>query len=82
MLSQTIKAQQDDDTKEVMISGTVLDENNEPLPGTNVTIKDVPGLGTITDIDGKFRIKVHLFHRLVFSYIGFDSKEVLVKDTS
>lgn len=81
MLSQTIKAQQDDDTKEVMISGTVLDENNEPLPGTNVTIKDVPGLGTITDIDGKFRIKVHLFHRLVFSYIGFDSKEVLVKDT-
>ena len=33
------------------ITGTVLDENKEPLIGVNIVIKDNPGLGTITNVD-------------------------------
>ena len=38
------------------------------------------GLGTITDINGKYKIKMEPYHRLIFSYIGFDKVEVLVKE--
>lgn len=66
----------------VDVSGLVLDENNEPLIGVNVTIKDMPGLGVITDVDGKFKMKMEPYHWLVFSYIGFDKQEVLVKEST
>ncbi len=34
--------------------------------GVNITVKDVAGLGTITDINGNFSIKMEPYHRLVF----------------
>lgn len=67
--------------QEVMVvTGVVTDANKEPLVGVNITVRDVAGLGAITDIDGKFRIKMEPYHRLIFSYIGFDRVEVLVKE--
>ena len=69
-------------TGRVEVNGVVLDENNEPLIGVNVTVKDMPGLGVITDIDGKFRMKMEPYHWLVFSYVGFDKQEVLVKEAA
>ena len=41
------------------IQGTIIDPsfNNEPLSGVNVYLKDRPGVGTASDIDGKFLIK-------------------------
>lgn len=64
----------------VTVQGVVIDENKEPLIGVNVTVKDVPGLGAITDINGKYSIKMEPYHKLVFSYIGYTSVEVLVKE--
>lgn len=61
------------------IKGVVLDENKEPLIGVNIVVKDQPGLGTITDIDGKFRIKASSYQILVFSYIGYDKQEVPIE---
>ena len=61
------------------VTGVVTDTNKEPLVGVNVTVKDKPGLGAITDINGRYKIKIEEFSRLVFSYIGFDTQEVLVK---
>lgn len=66
--------------EKIEVSGVVTSENKEPLIGVNVTVKDVPGLGAITDIDGKYKIKIEPYQRLVFSYIGFDKKEILVKE--
>ena len=43
-----------DGRQEVEISGTVLDENKEPLIGASVTVKDRPGFGTVTDADGRY----------------------------
>ena len=60
-------------TNRIEVEGLVTDESKEPLIGVNVIIKDIPGLGAITDIDGKFKIKMEPYHRLVFSFIGFDA---------
>ena len=67
-------------TNKIEVKGIVTDESGEPLIGVNVIIKDVPGLGAITDIDGKFKIKMEPYHRLVFSFIGFDKQEILIKE--
>ncbi|MGB2127874.1 MAG: SusC/RagA family TonB-linked outer membrane protein [Flavicella sp.] len=58
------------------ITGTVLDENNSPLPGVNITIKDMM-VGTSSDFDGNFILKVpENAKTLVFSYTGYLTKEV------
>lgn len=63
----------------VTVTGTVTDEFG-PLPGVNIVVKNVPGLGTITDSNGKYSIKMEPFNRLIFSYIGYETQEVLVKE--
>lgn len=64
----------------VVVTGVVTDSQKEPLIGVNITISDVPGLGTITDLNGHFKIKMEQYHKLIFSYIGYDKTEVLVKE--
>ncbi|MBR4325021.1 MAG: SusC/RagA family TonB-linked outer membrane protein, partial [Bacteroidales bacterium] len=54
----------------IQVSGTVLDANNEPLPGVNVVQTGTTN-GTITDLDGKYSINVPSDATLTFSYIGF-----------
>jgi len=63
--------------KERVISGTVLDENNLPLPGVNVVIKGT-GTGIVTDFDGFFSLKVKKDDLLEISYIGYKTKEVII----
>lgn len=64
----------------IVVTGIVTDTNKEPMIGVNVVIADMPGLGAITDINGKFLIKMPPYHKLVFTYIGYDQVEVLVKE--
>ncbi len=66
--------------EKVVVTGNVTDGQNEPLVGVNITISDMPGLGTITDIDGNFKISMEPYHKLVFSFIGFDTQEILIKE--
>lgn len=40
-----------------LIQGSVFDENGEPVPGASVTT-NVKGLGTMTDAEGRFEIRV------------------------
>ena len=65
--------------EQLNISGTVTDAAGEALIGVSVTVKDAKGLGTITNIDGKYNIKIQQYQTLVFSYIGYKSVSVLVK---
>ena len=64
----------------IVVTGVVTDAQKEPLVGVNVTVKDVPGLGAITDINGKYKIAIEPYQRLIFSYVGFDKVEVLIKE--
>lgn len=61
------------------VRGTVLDETDLPLPGVNVILKGT-SIGTTTDYDGKFEFpqKLEANDVLVFSYIGYDTKEYKV----
>ncbi len=60
------------------VSGTIVDSEGQPLPGVNVLIQNT-SLGTVSDIDGKFSINVSDNQTvLVFSYVGFQTKEITV----
>ncbi len=58
------------------LSGTVVDENGEPLVGAAVMIKD-SSTGTVTDFDGAFTLAVPRGATLVVSFIGFQDQEVV-----
>ena len=64
---------------QTVVKGRVTDEsNNQTLPGVSVVIKGTTQ-GTITDMDGNYSITVKTANDiLVFSFIGFAAKEILV----
>ncbi|WP_350289369.1 carboxypeptidase-like regulatory domain-containing protein [uncultured Croceitalea sp.] len=64
-----------------IITGTVNDTNNLPLPGVNIILKGST-IGTQTDMKGRFSITVPNTkeqQKLFASYIGFYTKEIIVK---
>ncbi|WP_047550608.1 SusC/RagA family TonB-linked outer membrane protein [Psychroserpens sp. Hel_I_66] len=61
---------------QAQVSGTVTDEANAlPLPGVNILVKGTT-TGASTDFDGKYSISVNQGDILVFSYLGYSTKEV------
>ncbi|MBD3630025.1 TonB-dependent receptor [Cyclobacterium sp.] len=62
---------------DIQISGTVTDENGEPLPGATISVSG-SSIGTATDLDGKYSLTVPENATLVYSYIGYVSKSVVV----
>ncbi len=64
------------------VSGTVIDNIGEPVPGANVIIKGTTS-GTITDVDGKYTMpNVPENSTLVFSFVGMKTQEVAVSNQS
>lgn len=59
-----------------VITGLVKDYTGLPLPGVSIIVKSNNSKGTITDINGNFIIEVPQSGILIFSYIGFTTKEV------
>lgn len=65
---------------QISVSGKVTDESKEPIIGANVKLKGGTK-GTITDMDGNFKISVpQQSSVLIFSFIGYATKEVPVKN--
>ena len=58
------------------VTGLVVDQNAEPLIGVTVKVKDDAKSGTVTGLDGDFSIMVQKGKTLVFSYLGYQTKEV------
>jgi len=63
------------------ISGTVLDNNNEPVIGATVVFKGTQ-IATMTDLDGKFQLNVPSKGTLVITYMGYDTKEVEITESN
>ena len=61
----------------VRVHGGVTDESGEPLPGVNVVVKGTTQ-GSITDINGKYQIDADSKSTLVFSFIGYNSRDEVV----
>lgn len=68
--------------QQLSVSGIVYDETNSSCPGATVAPKDRPNAGTVADADGKFSIKVKKNEVLVFSYVGYDKKEVKITSSN
>src|SRR5690554_1308216 len=69
-------------TRDIRIAGTVVDENGESLPGVSIYVKDKSTFGTSTDDDGKFSIQVVYGDKLVFTFMGYEPVEhVAVEST-
>ncbi|MBC9796814.1 SusC/RagA family TonB-linked outer membrane protein [Sinomicrobium weinanense] len=62
---------------QLRVTGTVVDDKNIPLPAVNILEKGTNN-GTSTDFDGNYSITVGEGAVLVFSTIGFETREVSV----
>jgi hypothetical protein len=62
----------------LFIQGLIRDDNDQPLPGVNVTVKGTSN-GTLTDYNGNFILEAPVNSQiLVVSYIGYETIEVPV----
>ena len=66
---QTVRAQN------IVCSGTVVDDNGEPLMGATVKVVDALG-GTVTNAEGHFSLECARGAMLDISYIGYVSQRV------
>ena len=65
--------------QEIMVSGTITDENGNPLPGATLQVKGTTR-GTLTDSDGRYSINVSSASDiLLFSFVGYKVLEVPVQ---
>jgi TonB-linked SusC/RagA family outer membrane protein len=59
------------------IQGKVFDEKNMPMIGATVVVKGDLKIGTVTDVDGKFTLKVPTIQPIiVVSYVGYKTQEI------
>ena len=67
--------------QEFIVTGKVIDNEGLEAIGANVTVKGSKGIGTITGLDGSFKLAVKSPDKaiLVFSYIGMKTQEIPVK---
>ncbi len=61
------------------IEGVVSDQNKVPIPGVNILVKGT-NISTQTDFDGKFTIRTDDNKVLVFTFMGFVTQEVAIKN--
>lgn len=67
--------------RQIKVSGTIVDENNEPLIGVTLMVKGASA-GTVTNLDGNYTIQAPENGTLVVSYIGYENQEIKVNKRS
>ena len=73
---------QSSSSEEKQISGKIVDNNGNPMVGVTVTLKNNPQKGSVSNADGDFLIAATSNDILVFSFIGFNTKEVPANEIS
>ena len=63
---------------QVTISGKVVDEDGVPLAGAFII--GGTDINTVTDFDGVFRIPLYEAKSFIVSFIGYETKEILIED--
>ena len=61
----------------IQLSGIVTDKEGTPLIGATIQEKE-SGNGTITDYDGKFTLSVSSDATIIVSYIGYQSRQLVI----
>lgn len=61
------------------VTGTIVDMNDEAMPGVNIVEQGVRSNGAISDVNGNFKITVANNKSILeFSFIGYENQEVVV----
>ena len=68
-------------SQDIQVTGNVVTDENEALPGANVIIKGTT-TGTVTDFEGNYTLNAPGNATLIFSYVGYKSQEVPVNNQS
>ncbi len=64
------------------VSGKILDETGEPLPGVNIVVKGST-IGTVTDLEGNYTLTLpNGATHLLVSFIGYESKELPITSSN
>jgi iron complex outermembrane receptor protein len=63
------------------VDGNVTDGTNDPLPGVSVLVKGTTN-GTTTDFNGAYSLNVSNGDVLVYSFVGFENKEITMDGSS
>ena len=58
----------------IQVTGTVVDENGEPLIGASIRDKQTNN-GMITDAEGKFKLSIAPGNSLIITCVGYTNKE-------
>ena len=78
LCSSSVASAASETMQRITVTGTVTDVDGEPIPGVGIAIKGA-NLGSITDASGKYSVSVgNQNDILVFSFIGYISKEIVV----
>ncbi len=75
----SMKDTRDKEVLQRLVTGTVRDENGEPIMGAAVEIEGSTK-GTLTDIDGRFSLEAQQGDLLQISYLSYETKRVQVDD--
>jgi len=65
--------------QQITVKGRVLEASKTPIIGAAIRV-DGTNIGTISDIDGKFSLKVSSNSTITISYIGYSSQKVKATD--
>jgi TonB-linked SusC/RagA family outer membrane protein len=65
---------------DITVTGSVKDELGEPMPGVSVMVKGQEIIGTLTNDKGEYSLTVDKDAILVFSFLGYTSREVNVSN--
>ena len=65
--------------QEMEVNGRIFDEQKQPVVGATIMVKGT-GDGTVSDMDGKYRIKTEKGDTLVFLFIGYVTREIEVRE--
>jgi len=63
------------------VSGIITDDYNDPLSTVSVSVKGTTN-GTSSDLDGSYALSVTQGDVLIYSFVGFNSKEVTMDGNS
>lgn len=63
--------------QDLTIVGNVTDEQNQPLSGVSIIVKGT-SRGTTTDMEGDYQLEADKGETLIFSYLGFATKEIVI----
>ncbi len=68
--------------RNLTVAGVVMDEFEHPLPGVSIYIKNAPGVGTTTNMDGEFSLRVGRDETVVFQMVGMLVVEKRIEKSS